>query len=125
MPLEAWVEESVPAGPGEEEEGGEGSEGEGGEGSEGDGGETGDEEPNPSFTVWTQQNSLLMLNVDATSGVGEMSVANQMLIDNRDEWYSWSGDDRSVIHGENVFFIHGNQVWQSQWLRDAAINGPY
>lgn len=125
MPLEAWVEESVPAGLDEEEEGGEGSEGEGGEGSEGEGGETGDEEPNPGFTVWTQQNSLLMLNVDATSGVGEMSVANQMLIDNGDEWYSWSGDDRSVIHGENVFFIHGNQVWQSQWLRDAAINGPY
>lgn len=131
MPLEAWIAvegggeplpgeplpeplpETDPDAPGEDEEEGEGSEGEE------------NEEPAPGFTVYQPQNSLLMLTVNAASGAGAMTVTNKMDITEDRETYSWSGEDRSVIHGDNVYFIHGNLVWQSLWMKDAAINGPF
>lgn len=75
--------------------------------------------------IWMPQNSLLMFNVNATSGAGEMTIVNQMQTETDAETYVWSGEDRSVIHGENVFYVHGNQVWQSLWQEEAAVNGPF
>jgi CRISPR/Cas system-associated protein Cas7 (RAMP superfamily) len=65
-----------------------------------------------------------MLDVNAASGTGEMTLLREMKI-TTDQDYSWSGEDRSVIHGNNIFYVHGNQIWQSLWQADAAINGPY
>lgn len=75
--------------------------------------------------IWMPQNSLLMFNVNAASGAGEMSVVNQMHTEVEPGTYVWSGEDRSVIHGENVFYIHGNHVWKSLWMADAEVDGPY
>jgi uncharacterized secreted protein with C-terminal beta-propeller domain len=74
--------------------------------------------------IWESKNSLLMLDVNAASGTGEMTLLREMKI-TTDQDYSWSGEDRSVIHGNNIFYVHGNQIWQSLWQADAAINGPY
>ena len=67
----------------------------------------------------------LMLDVNANSGAGDMQVVNRMTVENDPEAYVWSGEDRSVIHGENVFYVHGNQVWHSLWADSAEVTGPY
>lgn len=103
MPLEAWLETEVS--------------GEEGSDQQGDEAET--------TTIWMPHNSLLMLDVNAAGGAGEMQVVNRMEVENDPYEYVWSGEDRSVIHGENVYFVHGNQVWHSLWAKDAAVTGPY
>ena len=39
--------------------------------------------------------------------------------------YSSGWQDRCVIHGENVYYIHGNQGWHSLWQSESVIDGPY
>jgi hypothetical protein len=39
--------------------------------------------------------------------------------------YASGWDDRSVIHGDNVYYIHGNQVWHTIWAEDTAVFGPF
>jgi hypothetical protein len=41
------------------------------------------------------------------------------------EAYANGWQDRSVIHGDNVYYIHGNQVWHTTWAEDATIFGPF
>ena len=132
MPLEAWkVEEvvdlpEIPSGEGESSSEDDTSK---------DDGETGDndtettdndngDEPLSTTNHYYQQNSLLMFNVNAASGAGSMEVVNQMIVEPNVD-YSWSGDDRSVIHGENVYFIQGNRVFHSLWQAAAPVNGPF
>ena len=44
----------------------------------------------------------------------------------REEDYYFGGyEDRSVIHGEHVYFVRGNRVYHALWQTDAAIDGPY
>lgn len=100
MPLESWQETTVDNGSGE------GSDDQG-------------------STIWLPHNSLLMLQVSAASGAGSMQVVNRMMVENDAEAYTWSGEDRSVIHGDNVFYIHGNHVWHGLWEKESAVNGPY
>lgn len=119
MPTERWVATEQPAPVDPEDTPTD-------ETGEGDGDTTSTDEPvEPAITIWQPENSLLMLEVNAASGAGEMNVINQMAVENDPESYVWGGEDRSVIHGENVFYIHGNQVWHSLWAKDAAVNGPY
>ncbi|BDX08336.1 beta-propeller domain-containing protein [Planctobacterium marinum] len=82
-------------------------------------------EEGTTTTLWQPHNSLLMLDVNATAGAAQMQVVNRMEVENDPESYAWSADDRSVIHGDNVFFVHGNQVWHSLWQADSEVNGPY
>ncbi|MCC2607857.1 beta-propeller domain-containing protein [Planctobacterium marinum] len=100
MPLEAWLETEVE-------------------------GDTGSGDEAETTTIWMPHNSLLMLDVNANSGAGDMQVVNRMTVENDPEAYVWSGEDRSVIHGENVFYVHGNQVWHSLWADSAEVTGPY
>ena len=82
-------------------------------------------EEGTSSTIWQPHNSLLMLDVDASAGAAQMQVVNRMEVENDPETYAWSGEDRSVIHGDNVFFVHGNQVWHGLWQMDSEVKGPF
>jgi uncharacterized secreted protein with C-terminal beta-propeller domain len=73
---------------------------------------------------WAPANSLLLLEVDTTSNAPELiqrsEVRPEMSADYASGW-----DDRSIIHGDNVYYIHGNQVWHTTWAEDAAVFGPF
>ena len=73
---------------------------------------------------WVPSNSLLLLEVDTTSNTPELiqrsEVRPEMSADYASGW-----DDRSIIHGDNVYYIHGNQVWHTTWAEDAAVFGPF
>lgn len=77
------------------------------------------------ITIWNPQSKLMMMDVNAASGQGSLTVTHELQAQNDPEFYVYGGEDRSVIHGEHVYYIHGNQVWHSLWASDAAIDGPY
>jgi uncharacterized secreted protein with C-terminal beta-propeller domain len=71
------------------------------------------------------QNSLLLLDVSTLEG-GSLKEVNALEVntENKDSYFN-PGNDRSVIHGEHVYFIHGNNVWHGQWNSEAKLQGPY
>ena len=42
---------------------------------------------------------------------------------NRESWHS--PRNRSVIHGDAVYYIHGTDVWSTLWANPADQSGPY
>lgn len=71
-------------------------------------------------------NSLALIEVADTQSNPTMRQVHQVVVDNKaSNTYVFSGNDRSVMHNEHVYYIHGNQVWHSQWQKGATINGPY
>jgi hypothetical protein len=80
----------------------------------------------PEITgIWQQANSLMLLEVDTLAAQPELLERATINATNEQEYYIYSGDDRSVIHGEHVYYIHGNKVWHSLWQTDAQVSGPY
>jgi len=75
--------------------------------------------------LWWNQSSLLLLQVDTNIGQPKLMQNKQIQVPNPTDYYIYSGDDRSVIHGDHVFYIHGNQVWHSLWNDDLKPQGPY
>ena len=73
---------------------------------------------------WAPTNGLLLLEVDTTANTPELIQRNEMRPE-KSESYASGWDDRSIIHGDNVYYIHGNQVWHSTWAEEAAIFGPF
>ena len=42
-----------------------------------------------------------------------------------DDFYYGSYENRSVIDGDNLYLLRGNEVFHTQWQSGTAINGPY
>tara|TARA_R110002153_G_scaffold155121_3_gene307164 strand:- start:10672 stop:12681 length:2010 start_codon:yes stop_codon:yes gene_type:complete len=74
--------------------------------------------------IWAPSNSLLLLEVDTTSNTPELIQRSEMRPKVSDA-YAGGWNDRSIIHGDNVYYIHGNQVWHTTWAEDAQIFGPF
>ena len=66
---------------------------------------------------WQHGNSLQMLEVNITDNGAELVDKNALEVDNLPEDYSFINgrEDRSIIHGNDVYYIHGNAVWQGVW----------
>jgi hypothetical protein len=74
---------------------------------------------------WTNSNSLILFEVDTTSSNPELIKKSEVSPDTSEQPYANPREDRSVIHGNNVYYIHGNQVWHSTWAEGATIFGPF
>jgi uncharacterized secreted protein with C-terminal beta-propeller domain len=77
------------------------------------------------IALWAPTNSLLLLEVDTQSSNPELIERAQISVSNDQEHYIYGGDDRSVIHGEHIYYVHGNQIWHSLWQSDPILDGPY
>lgn len=71
------------------------------------------------------ENRLLLLDVDTQSANATLNEVNQLSATPSTEVYVYAGNDRSVIHGQYVYYIHGNQVWRGQWSADSEVVGPF
>lgn len=78
-----------------------------------------------SIAIWQPKHSLMLLDVDTQSAQPSLIERAQIYANSERETYIYAGDDRSVIHGEHVYYIHGNQVWHSLWQSETGIDGPY
>ncbi|WP_158966389.1 beta-propeller domain-containing protein [Paraglaciecola sp. L3A3] len=74
---------------------------------------------------WWAENSLALLEVDTNAVQPELIKRAQLVVKPDNENYIYGGLDRSIIHDENVYYIHGNQVWRSIWQEGAELLGPY
>ncbi len=74
---------------------------------------------------WAPSNSLMLLEVDTTSNSPELIQRSEVRPDVSEQPYAYGWEDRSVIHGNNVYYIHGNQVWHTTWAEDAEVFGPF
>lgn len=72
----------------------------------------------------TRQNSLLMLEVGTQVSQPELSLKRQLALENSGSYLNGRGD-RSVIHGQHIYYVRGNDVWHSLWQADAPVDGPY
>lgn len=77
------------------------------------------------ITLWNPINSLLLLDVDTTPGAGALEERTQLSLEQDPKNYYFGGQDRSVIHGDNVYYLHGNQVWLGKWEAGSELQGPY
>ncbi len=75
--------------------------------------------------IWSAQSKLLMMDVNAASGQGSLSVTHELQAINDPEYYVGAWEDRSVIHDDHVYYLHGNAIWHSLWQEGAQANGPY
>jgi hypothetical protein len=78
-----------------------------------------------ALDVWSSSHSLLLLEVNTNDAAPELVKRREVPASNSDQGYVYGGEDRSVIHGNNVYYIHGNQVWLTTWEDNAPILGPY
>ena len=70
-------------------------------------------------------NALLLLETDTTVATPALTEVDEMSAPNDGSRYGYVGNDRSVIHGDHVYYIHGNQVWHGQWQKNEKVAGPY
>jgi len=74
---------------------------------------------------WTPTNSLMLLEVDTSSNNPALIIKSEVVPEMHEQPYVYGYEDRSVIHGDNVYYIHGNQVWHTTWAEEALIYGPF
>ncbi len=80
---------------------------------------------------WTHygwsKSALELFEVDVQGGAlihqGEMTVEEYDLA-SPDRQYPIFGDDRSVLAGEAIFYIHGDDVFTAFWSQPEAFSGP-
>lgn len=65
---------------------------------------------------WRSYESLRTLQVNVTGNGAELvEQPPVMAVDENEELYIGSYDDRSILHDEQVYYIHGNKVYQGTW----------
>lgn len=87
--------------------------------------ETDPEDDGARVSLWGSRNSLLLLETDTTANSVDLSQVDQLIAAPAEGFYIYSGNDRSIIHGEHVYYINGNKVWHGLWQSDNELNGPY
>jgi len=82
---------------------------------------------NNTFMMWQPENFLSLLEVSINSSNAELTHIGDIAANdenkNSGNYSSW--DDRSILHNNDVYYIHGNQVWRSYWLSPEQITGPF
>jgi uncharacterized secreted protein with C-terminal beta-propeller domain len=79
-----------------------------------------------TFMIWRPENFLSLLEVSSDSSNAELTHIGDIIAKdgNTDFGNNSSWDDRSILHNNDVYYIHGNQVWRSYWLTPEQITGP-
>lgn len=75
--------------------------------------------------LFAARNSLMMLETDTTNDLPELSLINKLTLPASRDFYFSTGDDRSIIQGDKVYFLRGNTVWLTDWSQDAEYLGPF
>lgn len=81
--------------------------------------------PDTTSIDFMRINSLMLLETDTNSNVPALSLINKVSVPENKEFYHYLGDDRSIIQGNKVYYLRGNQVWLNDWSQDGATLGPY
>ena len=72
---------------------------------------------------WQYQVSFETLDVSETART--LNQVRSIVPGASDDFYYGSYENRSVIDGDNLYLLRGNEVFHTQWQSGTAINGPY
>lgn len=77
--------------------------------------------------VWYPIHELALLEVTTSDNQAELVNKGSIQIrqDTNDISYTSGWDDRALFHFDDVYYIHGHQVWQSNWLSIEGVTGPF
>lgn len=78
-----------------------------------------------NIDVWSSINSLVLLNVDTGSSDVVLTTIGELVIEPISDTYIYAGEDRSVIQGDHVYYLHGNNLWHGLWNEESQLSGPY
>lgn len=89
--------------------------------------ETITDENDQKYDVWSTQNELALFEVTGTTQEAQLIDVGKVKASYQEQpQYNSSGWlDRSVMHGDDIYYIHGHQVWQSVWSAPSQASGPY
>ncbi|CAH9062660.1 hypothetical protein PSECIP111854_03058 [Pseudoalteromonas sp. CIP111854] len=80
----------------------------------------------PVTSIWAKDNALAAFELNTnTIQMNYMGSSMISYPDNENIPYIWSGDDRAIIHQDDLYYFHGNYIWQSDWLTPAKNTGPH
>ena len=79
--------------------------------------------------VWNHESFLALIEVTG-------SDANAMLVEkgnvkpltssqDKADLYISGWDDRAIFHDNDIYYLHGNDIWKSFWLTPELITGPF
>jgi uncharacterized secreted protein with C-terminal beta-propeller domain len=85
------------------------------------------DENQQKYDVWRAENNLALFEVTGTtkeaSLIDKGSITAEFPDDTQSNFISgW--DDRAIFHDDDVYYIHGSNVWQSSWNLLDVVTGP-
>ncbi|WP_083601973.1 beta-propeller domain-containing protein [Thalassotalea sp. PP2-459] len=88
-----------------------------------------EQQKNTNIETWTKENFLTLIEItNKNTGaqlhhIGNVSAFNNSL--NVTPHFPSSLDDRAIFNLDDVYYIHGNNLWRSFWYAPENIFGPY
>lgn len=70
-----------------------------------------------------RENSLMLLQTDTNASLPSLNELPSLSVDNDD--FFFSGDDRSIIQGNKVYYLRGNEVWLRDFDSASEPVGPF
>jgi len=80
--------------------------------------------------VWSPDNFIALLEVSGSDSNATLVHRGSVLAtdDSDDEnkpLYTSGWDDRAIFHDNDIYYVHGNRVWQSNWFSVDDVVGPF
>jgi hypothetical protein len=85
-------------------------------------------EDGQKYDIWQASNSLELLEVTSSDSDAELVIKGSILAEQPENNlvpFIHGGDDRGVLHYDDIYYIHGNDVWRSYWLNPEQVEGPF
>ena len=73
----------------------------------------------------TSRNGLMLLETDTNDSVPRIDLIKELIAPGQDEFFYYTPTDRSIIQGNKVYYIRGNQVFLADWAEDGETLGPF
>lgn len=76
---------------------------------------------------WALQYALHMLEVDSDERTLTIVDSVNLNPDENSDYENYYGsyEDRSLLHGDHVYYLRGNNLYHTQWLHGAPLDGPF
>ena len=75
--------------------------------------------------TWNSNSALELFEVNISGADAELSHAGSVAPSYDNDNYYGSWNDRAIIHGDLIFYVHGADVYKSSWLVPNDIEGPF
>ena len=84
-----------------------------------------------NITIWSPENFMALLEVSSSDSNATLTHRGNIAAKDKEngdvqdrKFYTSGRDDRAVLHQNDIYYIHGNRVWHSNWLSLDEVNGP-